>query len=326
MKNKILIIIGILVYVTASSYATNKLPLASKDTIPEATKTIETDSVKTDTVFSDLEKELDELNGEKDTTKFRVGKLKIAVIDDGEDIIINRGKEYDDDWDEWDDWDSDKNDFNYSGLNKKFKPHWAGFGMGLNNYMTSDFSTNLPDTAEYLEVNTNKSYEFVFNIAQLGVPIVKHRIGLVTGVGFKWNNYKFNNPQVKLLSRTDTASYLQYEIDTVKNYQKSKLTVSYLTIPLMLEFQIPIQKDPLYLSAGVEAGLKLGSHTKMKTTSGSKTKDKSDFHVSPYTLALSARLGYGSFGIYGNYSLQTLFKDEKGPELYPFTVGVTLNF
>lgn len=323
-KMKYKILITIITFATIN--AANIYAMPVRDTLPEIKKVNTTDTTIENSEITDLENELDEING-KDTTKIRVGNLKIAVIDDGDDVIINRSDKDNEDWDDWGEWDNDNKNYRLStGLNKNFKPHWAGFAMGLNNYMTSDFSTTLPDTASYLEVNTNISYEVVLNILQLGIPVVKDRIGFATGVGFKWNNYKFNDPQVRLFSKTDTANYLQYEIDTVDSYVKSKLTVSYLIIPLLLEFQIPIQDHSLYLSGGVEAGLKLGSHTKMKTTSGSKTKDKSDFHVSPYTLAVVARLGYGAFGVYGTYSLQTLFKEGKGPELYPFAVGVSINF
>lgn len=298
------------------------------DTIPE--KNTPEQRVVQDTAFGDLEQELKELNEDStnsDTTKIRVGKLKIAVIDDGDDVVISREKDKDADWDDWEDWDDDwgdsDDDFSIGSLNKKFKPHWAGFYMGLNNYMTSDFSTDLPEDYEHLAVNTNKSYEVILNIAELGIPIVKHRIGLVTGVGFKWNNYKFKNTNVRLLS---DSSYLTYEIDTVNDYSKSKLTVSYLTVPLLIEFQIPVQDNPLFISAGVEGGLKLGSHTKMKTNDGKKSKDKSDFHVSPYTLALTARLGYDWFSLYGSYSIQQLFQGTKSPELYPFAIGVGIVF
>ncbi len=314
--------------VALASYS-NTISMNVPDTITE--KITQEEVIVRDTAFGDLERELNELNENTkiaDTTKIRVGKLKISVIDDGEDVIITREKDKDTDWDDWEDrddyWDNDSdNDFSVGSINKKFKPHWAGFYMGLNNYMTSDFSTTLPEDSEYLAVNTNKSYEVIINFAELGIPIIKHRIGLVTGIGFKWNNYKFKNTQVRLIP---DSSYLTYEIDTINNNSKSKLTVSYLTVPLLLEFQIPVQDNPLFISAGVEGSIKLGSHTKMKTNDGKKSKDKSDFHVSPYTLAVTARIGYDWFGIYGSYSLQKLFQGDESPELYPFAIGIGIVF
>jgi hypothetical protein len=37
-------------------------------------------------------------------------------------------------------------------------------------------------------------------------------------------------------------------------------------------------------------------------------------------------MGYGNFGIYADYHMKPLFKENEGPELYPFSVGVSLNF
>lgn len=323
MNNKVLLLIILSLYLGINISSANNIFL--RDTLNNKSTIAQQDTTVSESEFSDLESELDEINENRDTTKIRVGNLKIAVIEDGEDVIINRADK-DDNWDDWGDWDTDDRDYGFSKINKNFKPHWASFAMGINNYMTSDFSTTLPDSISYLDVNTNKSYEVVLNIAQLGIPIIKDRIGLVTGVGFKWNNYKFSNPQVRLIPANDSVNHLHHVIETDENYTKSKLTVSYLMIPAILEFQVPVNDKPLYLSGGVEGGLKLGSHTKMKTTSGKKTKDKSDFHVSSFTLAVVGRVGYGSFGLYGTYNLQTLFEDGKGPELYPFAIGVSLNF
>jgi len=309
-------------FISSLAFANQPIMQYYPDTTINVNSQTEPDTLQADSTFSDLEDELNELNTEIDTTKIRVGKLKISVIDNGDDVIVEKEKKNGEGWDEWDNWDKDEKDLDLK-INKKFKPHWSCFAMGINSYVTPDFSMSLPDTAEYMRVNTNISYEVTLNVAQLGIPIVKHRIGLVTGVGLKWNNYKFKNTQVRLKA---DGSELYYEIDTTDSYSKSKLTVSYLTVPLLLEFQIPHEEDPIYFSAGIEGGLKLGSHTKMKTNGGTKTKDKSDFHVSPFTATATARFGYGSFGIYGSYNLTPLFIKGEGPELYPFAMGVTINF
>jgi hypothetical protein len=38
----------------------------------------------------------------------------------------------------------------------------------------------------------------------------------------------------------------------------------------------------------------------------------------------TAKIGWGVLNLNASYSLNTLFKKEKGPELYPFTVSLTL--
>ncbi len=334
MKNNTLINSIIIICLTASfafgnpNLSNKTVPI--KDTIPESMQKVSTDTILEDDSFSDVEKELDELNmnsSEADTTKIRIGKMKIAIIEDGDDIIINKDDDWDnDDWDEdwtWDDEDWDDDDWSFHRKSDRFRPHWAGFTMGLNNYVTADNSTSLPPELSLLAVNTNNSFEVNLNFAQVGLNIIKQRVGLVTGVGFKWNNYKYRNPNTVLSS--DSTVLIFYENPTIKG-EMSKLTTWYLMVPLLIEFQIPTRGKEFYISAGVEGGLKLSAHTKIKTTDKTKFKDFNDFFTTSLDYRLTARLGYGNFGIYAAYSMMPLFEKNHGPELYPVAVGVGLNF
>ena len=38
-----------------------------------------------------------------------------------------------------------------------------------------------------------------------------------------------------------------------------------------------------------------------------------------------ARIGFGHFSLYGSYQFTTLFKDGSGPEVRPFSIGLTLS-
>ncbi len=315
-----------------SAYGNNfsdELKTFSKDTVPESGAKVSNDTTQTDSTFSDIESELQNLepkSKDSDTTKIRIGKMKISVVDDGDDIVVNKEDDWDDkDWDE--DWTWKDNDDNWTFHRKpkksQFSPHWAGFSMGLNNYVTSDLSTLLPAEYSLLAVNTNNSFEVNLNFAQVGLNLIKNHVGFVTGVGIKWNNYKFRNENTVLSS---DSTVLIYSESSDTQAKMSKLTTCYLMVPLLIEFQIPSHGEDFYLSAGVEGGLKLGAHTKIKTNDKVKNKDKSDFFTTFLDYRLTARLGYGNFGIYGSYSMMPLFEKDLGPELYPLAVGVALNF
>ncbi len=309
-------------------------PSISRDTLPEEMKKVSDDSTVETDEFSDMEQELEELDDDSkgsDTTKIRIGKMKIEVVDDGEDITINKDSDWEDDDDDWDNdndwsWNDDDSWTFHKKKNKdknKFEPHWASFSMGLNNFVTVDGETTMPEDWQLLEVNTNNSLEINVNFAQIGVNLIKQRVGLVTGVGFRWNNYKFRNPNTKLSSETGVLTVIN---DSLYNGKMSKLTTWYLTIPLLLEIQIPSGGEDFYLSAGVEGGLKLSSYTKRKSNDKKKDKDRSDFFTTSLDYRLAARLGYGDFGIYGAYSMMPLFEKDKAIELYPVAVGITFNF
>ena len=55
-----------------------------------------------------------------------------------------------------------------------------------------------------------------------------------------------------------------------------------------------------------------------------KVKAKNDFQVSPYKLEAMLRVGYGKVNLFATYQITELFEEGHGPELYPFTAGVTL--
>lgn len=324
----IILITALSILTLSATYATNNFN-AIPDTIPDLNQKVQSDAVVEDSTFTLIENELDNLNLENksgDTTKIRIGKTKIAIIEDGNDVTISKSDDWndDEDWDEDWSWDNDDNwTFHKKSKKDKFRPHWASFTMGLNNYVTPDGTTTLPDDLNLLAVNTNSSFEFNLNFAQIGVNLIKQRLGLVTGVGFKWNDYKFRNSNTVLVS--DSTPLYFYE-NTDMNGKLSKLSTWYLMVPLLIEFQIPTQGEEFYISAGVEGGLKLNAYTKIKTNDKSKYKDKKDFYTTSLDYRLTARLGYGNFGIYGAYSMMPLFEKDNGPELYPVAVGVTLNF
>ena len=75
---------------------------------------------------------------------------------------------------------------------KKFNPHWAGLQVGLNNYLTPDFSLVLPPGEEYMDLNTGKSWAWNINVADVGIGFGTSYVGLGTGLGFEFINYNFD--------------------------------------------------------------------------------------------------------------------------------------
>jgi len=151
-------------------------------------------------------------------------------------------------------------------------------------------------------------------------------VGLLTGLGLEFSNYFFDNDNtIHEMSDLIVADSLD------GNVSKSKLTTTYLRVPLILEVQFPntIRAHRVFLSAGIVAGLKLGSHTKVVyKDDGGKNKDKNrdDFNINPFRYGLTARLGFGNMSFFGDYYFSPLFVEDKGPELHPFTVGLSFNF
>lgn len=211
---------------------------------------------------------------------------------------------------------------NYGRKENKFKGHWAGFEFGLNNYATSSFSVTPEDA--YMEINTGKSWNFNFNFAQVSVPLVRDRFGVVSGLGLEWNNYHFSHDNT-ITKDPETNVIIEKPIEEA--LKMNRLQTTYLTIPVLFEVQLGQKKasDRLAISAGVIAGVKLGSHTKYKTRDD-KQKTKDDFYINSFRVGYTARVHYNSFGLFFNYYQTPLFVEDKASELHPFAAGLIFSF
>lgn len=57
-----------------------------------------------------------------------------------------------------------------------------------------------------------------------------------------------------------------------------------------------------------------------------KDISKGHYHLNPFLFDASVRFGVGSFTAFANYNLNGLFESGKGPEYFPFSAGLSLNF
>jgi len=259
----------------------------------------------------------DELNNDKDTTNIRFKRKTVKIIDENDETKILVKKNKDSDWEFWGDNDS------------RFQGSWSGFSMGLSNYMNSDFSLSRNSTDEFMDLNTGKSWNMNLNFAQYSINLINNKFGLVTGLGLEWNYYRFDNnntiqKDVNGVITTDTSTYALFNVD------KSKLTTTYATVPLLLEWHSSAsQNKGVVIAAGVIGGVKLGSNTKIvykENGDTNKDKKRDDYNLSPFKYGVTARIGVGDWLVYGTYYFTSLFEDKKGPELYPFSVGIALSF
>ena len=214
--------------------------------------------------------------------------------------------------------------FNKKKNKAKFKGHWSGLEMGLNNYLTNDLS--MDPGVPYMELNSGKSWNFNFNFAQTSVPLIGNRVGLVSGLGLEWSNYHFTNNNTIYKDGT-TNTIAAYDLSGIP-LKKNRLQTTYLTAPLLLEIQLGSSNldKRLSIAGGVIGGLKLGAHTKYKTNND-KNKNKDDFYLQTFRYGFTARVNYGNIGLYFNYYDTPLFIKGKGPaELHPFASGLVFSF
>ncbi|MBC8344081.1 MAG: DUF2807 domain-containing protein [Bacteroidetes bacterium] len=208
----------------------------------------------------------------------------------------------------------------------EYKP-WAGFGLGVNGYMNSSNQFDIPTDYVFLELNYAKSIGVELNLFEKDIPIIGEFVQLVSGLGFDFADYRFDQDTRLIDNNTSLSGY----VDTINSYSKTKLTTSFLTLPILLEINTgSCPEKSVHISGGLLLGYKLGSKTKVvyiDNNEKKKIKEKGDYSLNPFRYGLTARIGYGKdMAIYANYALSELFEKNKGPVLYPFTVGIALLF
>ncbi|MBL7926738.1 MAG: DUF2807 domain-containing protein [Bacteroidia bacterium] len=230
-----------------------------------------------------------------DTTRINIGKTEVLIVDDGHISF---------DMDE----------------PRKAQFHWAGFEMGLNNYLNADGKLEAPDGYSHLELRTGKAVFVNLNLAEYKIKLPDERFMIGTGFGFAFRNYYFANKDSILVSG---VSPLTVEAAT-KTYDKYKLAVDYITVPLLFELNTnTVNKHSFHINAGLVFGCRIGSRVKVRSDDG-KEKVYNDFNLNQFMVDTRVGIGFGSFNVFATYSLTDLFKENKGPQLTPVTVGITL--
>lgn len=238
-----------------------------------------------------------EAEGNGDTTRFKLGRKNVLIVNEKE---------------------SEKK------LKKdKIEPHWAGIELGFNGYLSPENKMTVPGY-DFLELNQFKSVAVNLNFFDYEIKLYKRYIMLVSGLGLSYNNYRFKSDSVLV---SGGSGIYAVKTDSL-NYKKNKLTVTYLTLPVLLEFNTSkYTKRSFHVSAGAIFGYLLSAHTKqVYTVDGEKQKNKSydEFSINPWRIDATARIGYRNFNLFANYDLISLFRTDKGPELFPYTIGLTV--
>lgn len=279
------------------------------------------DNVKSVVIDEDKQKDAQEVetswneSADKDTVTVIVNDQRVIVITD-DTVKVNLGQR---------DYVITDNGVKIEKHDKKpkFNGHWAGFELGVNGLLNKDMKIDYPAGYDFMDLNYAKSIAVSINFFEQNINLISQRLGLVTGMGISWNNYRFSNKNTVLTHDGEFNGY--YDVNPARSYEKSKLVATYLRVPLMLEYQTnsKMKANSFHISGGVVGAVKIGSHSKI-VYDGNKSKDRNDFYINPFKVDAIAKIGWGVINLYGTYSLTELFRNNKGPVAYPFEIGITL--
>jgi len=247
-----------------------------------------------------------------DETVIRIGKKSVKIFEDEEDFEVDI---FEEEFEESDD---------PADRRKSFDGHLGGIEIGYNNFTSGRWLTNETPLEGWLDLNTAKSTSFNIVAPPVSLGFTRH-FGLVTALGINFNNYRFDGNNTIVVDGEGIITP-SYPADPVR-YDKSKLATVYGILPVMLEVQIPVSySSTINLGAGVIGAAKLGSHTKVVYHNDGKQKDKNrdDFNLNVLRYGVTARAGYEMIQVYGTCWLSPMFEKGRGPELYPFEIGLAL--
>lgn len=146
--------------------------------------------------------------------------------------------------------------------------------------------------------------------------IIKQVVNLKYGMGVELNNYRYENPIVF----SKNPFRVTYVPSTVNSFSKNKLVTKYITVPMMLNFNLtPNKKNGFGFSAGMSAGYLYGSHQKTISGADGKKKLRSNFDLAPWKVSYIGELQLGPVKLYGSLATKSMF--EKGLDQVPYNVG-----
>lgn len=184
------------------------------------------------------------------------------------------------------------------------KDRKAGFSKSFNVYLMYDFP---------FKTNPKLSMAFGPGIA------TDHVVFGSTFVGIKELT-----PTIRFSDRSDTD-----------HFKKTKIATAYLEAPIEFRYTKNPYKPNSSLKAaiGVKVGTLINAHTrntKLENRSGNSLndytlKESSKRFFNKTRLVAMGRVGVGHWSLYGSYQLTALFKDGLGPQVKPFSIGITLS-
>ncbi len=161
------------------------------------------------------------------------------------------------------------------------------------------------------------------------------KMSVAYGVGIGSDNIFFKNTSIDL---KNTGATLHFKnVAVADHFKKYKLTTIYLEAPVELRYSSnPNEPNSSFKFAiGAKVGTMLKAFTKgkdLQNAGGASlygnryiVKESEKHFFNGTRLGVTARVGYGILSLHGSYQITQLLKENSGPEIRPFTLGLTIS-
>lgn len=176
----------------------------------------------------------------------------------------------------------------------------------------------------WLDLKTSKSVNVNIWFFMQRLNMVKHVVNLQYGLGLELNNYRYKH----LIRYDDDPPAISnppiLSIDNISNFKKDKLAADYLTVPLMLNFNLtPKRHSGFGFSAGISAGWLYSARNKTIISGEGKKKAKDDFDLDRWKLSYIGELSLGPVKLYGSLAMKNMYK--RGLDVTPYNIGFRIS-
>jgi hypothetical protein len=219
-----------------------------------------------------------------------------------------------------------KKDWSKISLANRANDHFM-IGIGYDGWAGATDSLNIKGLSRHFNVAVMYDIPFKTN----------PRLSFAGGIGVSSSSIFFDETNIDIAGKLGRNRIVFSDAGNTNHFKKYKLSTTYVEIPLELRFV----KDPLHsgksfkFAVGVKLGTMLDAHTKGKNLvnadgnslygSKYKEKEKSSRYFNSTKLAGTVRVGYGAFTLFGSYQINTLFKENQGPVVRPYSIGLCLS-
>jgi hypothetical protein len=212
------------------------------------------------------------------------------------------------------------------------------FDFGMNNYMEEGQFPDASD-AQYTVKPWGSWYVAIIPGWQTHVT---GKFAVDYGASVSWNNFKYQDPSTHLIKGEESVIFDQWPPELKAS--KSKLTVTYINAHLVPVFDFGYKsktktygdgtttKKTWYSRKGFRIGLggyvgyRIGSYTKLVSRANGgkeKSREKNNFYLNNIRYGARLLIGFGEVDLFVNYDLNTLFAENRGPELNAFSFGLS---
>ncbi len=189
-----------------------------------------------------------------------------------------------------------------------------------------------PDTASIKGLSRFFNFYLMYDMPFKTSP----RFSVAAGLGVSTSSIYFDKANIDIAGKVNPNRINFSDASATNHFKTYSLNNTWLEVPVELRFVTdPVHTGKAWkLAIGAKVGTMTDAHTRGKNllnaTGGSLygtgyvEKERSKRFFNTTKLAVTLRGGYGPITLFGSYMVTGLFKENQGPVIHPFSIGLSI--